>query len=82
MSCVKELQEEMNRLCSIQDNEQEICRLFSEMLQSQEPQTSMVVEMLGNSKPCQVVNQGSLEHEGWKIVSAHTRKRAIVFLKT
>lgn len=31
-----------DRLCSIQENEQEIGRLFPEMLQSQEPQTSTV----------------------------------------
>lgn len=77
---VKGLQEEVNRLCSIQDDEQEIGRLFSEMLQSQKPQISTVVEV--NSEPSEVVNQGSLEHEGWKIVSAHTRRRDPPFLKT
>lgn len=82
MSCAKELQGEVNRLCSTQENEKEIGRLFSEMLQSQGPQTSTVVEMQVNSEPHQVVNQGSLEHEGWKIFSAHTRRRASPFLKT
>ncbi|KAJ7428106.1 hypothetical protein WISP_01889 [Willisornis vidua] len=47
------LQEEVNRLCSIQANEQEIDWLFLEMLQpqdSQESQTSVVVEKQMNSQ--------------------------------
>lgn len=45
----------------------------------QESQTSTVVDMQVNLEPCQVVNQGSPEHEVWKIVSAHTRRKAPPF---
>lgn len=55
---VKELQEEVNRLHSIQVNKQEDERLFSEILQSQDSQefqASIVVEKQVDSEPCRVV---------------------------
>lgn len=73
---VKELQEEVSRLCSIHENEQEIDRLFSETLQSQESQPPFAVEMQVGSEPCQALSQRSVEYEGWKLATACTRKKA------
>lgn len=59
---VRELQEEVNRLCRVWENEQEW--FFSEMLQSQDPQefqTSVVAEKQVNSEPCKAISQGSVE---------------------
>lgn len=61
---VKELQVEMNRLCSIQTNEQGIDQSLSRMLQSQESWelgTSTVAEKQVNSEPCRGISQGSDE---------------------
>lgn len=67
---MKGLQEEVNRLHSIRVKKQD--RLFTEMSQSQdsqESQTSTVVEKQVDSEPCTVISQetfsqGSVQDEG------------------
>lgn len=74
---VKELQKEVNRLHSIRVNKQEIERLFSETLQSQdsqESQASIVVEKQVDPEPCRIISQGSVKDEGWKQVACTKRK--------
>lgn len=61
-------------------SEQTLDKLFTEMPQhqdSQESQTSIVVEKQVDSEPCRVISQGcfsrgSAQDEGWKQVTPHT----------
>ncbi|KAJ7411667.1 hypothetical protein BTVI_48805 [Pitangus sulphuratus] len=80
---VKELQEEVNKLHSIQANGQKRDQLFSETLQSQdsrESQPSTAVEKQVNSELYKIITQrsvaqGSVKDEGWKVVTACTRRK-------
>lgn len=71
---VKELQEEMNSLCSIQANKQDIDQLFSEMLQPQgspgTPTSTAVEKLMDLMEHCRVIcqgttSQGSVKGEAW-----------------
>lgn len=57
------------------EKEQEIDRLFSETLQLQESWISIVVKSQVDPEPSQVASWEWVEQEGWKLVSAHTRRK-------
>lgn len=57
------------------EKEQQIDRLFSETPQSQESWISIVVKNRVDPEPCQVASWEYVEQEGWKLVSAHTRRK-------
>lgn len=68
--------ENMSRLCSTEEHKGGIGGIFSETLQAQESHPTVAAEVQVDSVPFPAVSQESVEYEGWRLVTAHTRERA------
>ncbi|XP_068782230.1 uncharacterized protein [Struthio camelus] len=73
---IKELQEEVSRLRSIREDEREIDRVFSEIVQLRESPAPTAAEVSEGSAPCVKVHHNAVE-EGWKLVTSRRRRKAL-----